>query len=261
MEINNLEEARKEIDKIDKEILSLFEKRMNLALETTKFKKKCDKPVLDSNREAAILDKIALNIENKELEPYAKMMFQDLMKISRCYQNDYLTKIEDPESCPVIIIGMPGAGKTTIGKLLSEQLAVEFIDTDMYIEEKHNTKISKLFEKGEDYFRIIESEALKDIIKQKPKVIATGGGIIKSVQNIELMKSYGNLVYIDRPIEDIINDIDVSFRPLLLEDKNRIVNLYKERKEIYESCCDYRVVNNKSIQHVIDNIIAIIKAI
>lgn len=75
------------------------------------------------------------------------------------------------------------------------------------------------------------------------------------------MKSYGNLVYIDRPIEDIINDIDVSFRPLLLEDKNRIVNLYKERKEIYESCCDYRVVNNKSIQHVIDNIIAIIKAI
>ncbi|KIL07940.1 shikimate kinase [Clostridium botulinum] len=158
----------------------------------------------------------------------------------------------------VFLIGMPGCGKSTIGELISKELLLKFIDMDIYIEEKTSKTISELFEQGEDYFRDIESEACKEIIKYDNVVIATGGGVVKKDGNVETLKNNGLVIFIDRPVEKIISDIDVSRRPLLKNGKERIIGLYKERYDIYKKACHKIVVNDGTIDEVIEEIKKII---
>ncbi|OSA93086.1 UNVERIFIED_ORG: shikimate kinase [Clostridium botulinum] len=158
----------------------------------------------------------------------------------------------------VFLIGMPGCGKSTIGELISKELLLKFIDMDIYIEEKTSRTISELFEQGEDYFRDIESEACNEIIKYDNVVIATGGGVVKKGINVETLKNNGLVIFIDRPVEKIISDIDVSRRPLLKNGKERIIGLYKERYDIYNKACHKIVVNDGTIDEVIEEIKKII---
>lgn len=79
----------------------------------------------------------------------------------------------------IILIGMPGCGKTTIGKLIAKELHREFCDIDDYIEKTQDKKIEELFAYGEDYFRRIESLAVEEVSKKTSIVISTGGGVIK----------------------------------------------------------------------------------
>ena len=108
----------------------------------------------------------------------------------------------------IVLIGMPGCGKTSIGKILSEKINLEFYDVDKYIEEMTDELISSLFKKGEEYFRDTESSAIKEICKKENIVISTGGGVIKREENIKELKEKGKIFFIDRPLENIINDID-----------------------------------------------------
>ena len=88
----------------------------------------------------------------------------------------------------IVLIGMPGCGKTTLGKILNKELSMEFYDMDNYIERKTDKKISELFEKGENYFRDIESLACEELSKNKNVIISTGGGVIKRKENIDFLK-------------------------------------------------------------------------
>ena len=115
----------------------------------------------------------------------------------------------------IVLIGMPGCGKTTLGKILNKELSMEFYDMDNYIERKTDKKISELFEKGENYFRDIESLACEELSKNKNVIISTGGGVIKRKENIDFLKENGIVIFIDRSVDDIIGDVDISKRPLL----------------------------------------------
>lgn len=76
----------------------------------------------------------------------------------------------------VVIIGMPGSGKTTIGKILGEELNLKFYDMDEYIQERTSKSILELFKNGEDYFRNIETDICKELSKKQNILISTGGG-------------------------------------------------------------------------------------
>ena len=154
----------------------------------------------------------------------------------------------------ITLIGMPGCGKTTIGKLLSKKLNYQFIDIDSYIEEKQGKTIDEIFKNGEEYFRNIETEACRELGEIKNSIISSGGGVVKKAINIEYLKKNSIVVFIDRPVENILGDIEVEKRPLLANGKEVLYKLYDERYELYKNYCDYRVENIGSLEEVVNKI-------
>lgn len=156
----------------------------------------------------------------------------------------------------IVLIGMPGCGKSTIGKMLAERLNREFVDCDEYVEEKSGMTIPEIFEKyGESEFRRREIEAAAELGQRKDLVISTGGGCVERRENIDSFKENGVIVFIDRSIENIFSDIDVSGRPLLADKKDRLNELYTRRLPLYREYCSVRTENNGSIDDTIEKII------
>ena len=152
----------------------------------------------------------------------------------------------------IFLIGMPGAGKSMIGKNLSENLFLPFYDADIYLESSIGKSISSLFIQGEDIFRDIETEILKKLVLKKA-IIATGGGVIVRKENRELLKKEGFVFFIDRKIEDIKKDIQKEYRPLLRKGVS-LESLYEERFPLYKEVADFHILNKGRISEVIDEI-------
>ena len=142
----------------------------------------------------------------------------------------------------IYLIGMPGSGKSTLGKRLSEELNYEYIDMDNYIEKKACMFIDEIFSRyGEEYFRELEKNTLKDFLSLDNVVIATGGGVIKNKNNKELMDGKCIYLYVKPEIlEKRLNESSIV-RPLLLE--KSVYTLYEERKDLYEYFQDIKVDN------------------
>ncbi len=117
------------------------------------------------------------------------------------------------ENHNIVIIGMPGSGKTTFGNALAEALGREFYDADTYLEASEGRTIKELFAVSEDCFRDAETRTARALGSKKGVVIATGGGVIKRRENIDIYKENGIIIFLDRAPEDIVTDVDVSTRP------------------------------------------------
>lgn len=140
------------------------------------------------------------------------------------------------------LIGMPGSGKTTIGRKLAKELNLEFIDLDVLIEQDNLMFIEEIFEVyGEKTFRELETKALTKVMSFDNVVVATGGGVITVKSNKELMN--GTKFYIDTKVEIIEERIksDIA-RPLL--QNNTLESLYDARFLQYRSFADIIVSNN-----------------
>ncbi len=151
------------------------------------------------------------------------------------------------------LIGMPGCGKSTLGKSLAKKLNYTFIDMDEYIERKACMFIDEIFEAyGEDYFRALEQNVLKEFLVKDNVIIATGGGIIKNKKNKSLLD--GKCIYLEADLKDIKERLESSgiIRPLLKT--KSVEELYEERKDLYDFFADIKV-NNKKIDDAIENII------
>lgn len=159
----------------------------------------------------------------------------------------------------IVLIGMPGCGKTTIARILGEKLEKEVIEMDEYIEEKYNMTIKEMFDKSEAYFRDNESEVTDEVSKTEDKIISTGGGIVVREKNISLLRKKGIIIFINRPLDNIISDIDESTRPLLKDGRDALYKLYGERYNLYKKYCDIELINNKSLDLLVNQIIDIIK--
>lgn len=154
----------------------------------------------------------------------------------------------------IVLIGMPGCGKTTIGKLIADELDKEFVDTDSEIIKQINMPISDYFGKyGEESFRKIESEVIKRISAEQSSVIATGGGAVLNPDNIRLLKENGTVVFIDRPLEKLVTTSD---RPLS-SNREMLMKRYNERYQIYCLSADIKIdavdelnLNVKAIKEV-----------
>ena len=154
----------------------------------------------------------------------------------------------------IVIIGMPGSGKTTVGLLLSEKLNMKFVDMDEYIKIMENKSISEMFAISEEYFRNVESKCAQILGKKSSLVIATGGGIVKRRENIDYLKKNSLIVFLNRPPERIIKDIDITTRPLLKEGKDKVYTLYNERLHLYKKYCTIEVLNDKTLNDAVNEI-------
>jgi len=136
----------------------------------------------------------------------------------------------------IILIGMPGCGKSTIGAILAEKTGREFADTDEWVEKRAGKSIPMIFaEDGEEAFRKLENEALEELCKQSGYVIATGGGIVKNEKNWNIIRQNGIVVFINRDLADL----PVSGRPL--SEKEGITALAEARLPVYTRWSDFKV--------------------
>lgn len=148
----------------------------------------------------------------------------------------------------IVLVGMPGSGKSTIGGILAEKLGKELVDTDVLIVKKAGMEITDIFEKfGEKHFRDIESEVVRDVADKTGLIIATGGGAVLRNENVRELKRNGKLYLLDRPVENIVPTDD---RPLA-DTLEKVKQRYNERKPIYEACCDVVIDASVGIEDVV----------
>ena len=155
----------------------------------------------------------------------------------------------------ICIIGMPGSGKSTVGRILSEKLNYEFFDTDEEIETLTGSKIKDIFKKqGESRFREIETGVLKKLINFNKVVISTGGGII--LNNQKLLKKSLN-IYLVCDLNVLIERASRNKkRPLLLEDiENNMKNLFNYRKDLYNKISNLNINATNNLQKTVTEII------
>ncbi len=166
-------------------------------------------------------------------------------------------------SSSIILCGFMGSGKSTVGKVFSSKLGRKFVDLDNFIEEKAGQKISEIFSNhGEDYFRKLESDALKEVLScDKKIVLSLGGGTIVSKINQDIIKNNGILFFIDTPFEICYSRIsgDKS-RPIAsAEDKISLQNRFDTRHKIYTECSDFKISGENSPTEIADEILGITK--
>lgn len=191
---------------------------------------------------------LVLSAENRGIAAVGglyMLVAQAVLAAGHFIGNDFGTEIIDDiykdllcHKRNIILTGMPGAGKTTIGKYLAEALGREFIDTDELIVRKTGKEITEIFnELGESGFRDIESEVIAEVSLKNGSIISTGGGAILREDNIRSLKHNGVIFFLDRELSELIPTSD---RPLA-SSRELIIKRYNERIDIYNSTCDKRV--------------------
>ena len=145
----------------------------------------------------------------------------------------------------LFIIGMPGAGKTSLGKRVASNLHLPFVDMDQRIQDIVGCTVSDFFAQwGEAAFRTAETNLLMHLTREPSSIVSTGGGTVLKWENRAIMRAHGLIVLIDRPIEEIQSDIKLDRRPLLAEKGiEELERLYHERIEIYREAADFIVDN------------------
>ena len=151
----------------------------------------------------------------------------------------------------IVLIGMPGCGKSTIGGLLAEKTGRTFVDADEEILRLAGKSIPQIFaDDGEEVFRDWETKALSELGKQSGLIIATGGGCITRERNYPLLHQNGTIFWLQRALEVLPTD----GRPL--SQANKLTDLYTKRKPLYERFADHAIDNNGTADAAISAILA-----
>lgn len=147
----------------------------------------------------------------------------------------------------IFLIGMQGCGKSSLGKRVAREAGVPFADTDALVAQSANGTVNDFFEQyGEDVFRQAETNVLAALTRARPMIISTGGGTVMNPVNRHIMRSWGRIVWIDRPLEDILSDIKLDRRPTLRDGGlAEVERVYREREPVYRSLADITVRNDK----------------
>ena len=154
----------------------------------------------------------------------------------------------------IILIGMPGCGKTTVGKALADALGRPFYDADAVLEQRLGMSIPDFFAKyGESSFRDAETEVLQELGKQSALVLATGGGCVTRAENYPLLHQNGQIIRVQRPLELL----PIAGRPVSA--KCGVSELYKAREPLYASFADASVSNDGSISDCVNQILEVLK--
>ena len=182
-----------------------------------------------------------------------EIFFDTKIDTSVCEKIENVLKMQ---MCNIVLIGMAGCGKSTVGKVLSEKLGKELVDTDQMIENVENMPIPEIIEKfGEVHFRNCENAAVILAGREKECVIATGGGVITRPENYNPLKQNGIMVFINRDADLL----PTKGRPL--SQMHGVKALYEKRMPLYRQFADVEIDGNGTVEEVAERIIKEINAL
>ena len=203
-------------------------------------------------------NELNLTYANGLLMLVAQAVFAAELFLKRKFDTNIIDKIYNKINSDlknIVLVGMPSAGKSTVGWLLSKRLYRNFIDIDCVIEQRLNMKITDIFEqKGEIFFRSFESEIIAEFSKQNGLVIATGGGVLMNQNNVLNLQQNSTIIFIDRPLEKLKTG---GNRPLS-NNREAVLKLYEQRYPVYKSHSDITVENDGDVEQVLKAIIKFI---
>lgn len=164
----------------------------------------------------------------------------------------------------LVLVGLMGAGKSTIGKALSKKLSFDFLDTDEVIIKEQETSISDIFAQfGESHFRQLEKNLVKKLSKLENKVISTGGGLVQDIENLDKLKENGIVVYLQASAEILYSRIkNDNTRPLLQVDNplERLSEILSKREANYKLADFIINTENKTIDDIVNEIVKVYNA-
>lgn len=158
----------------------------------------------------------------------------------------------------VFLVGPMGAGKSTIGKKLSDKLHFKFIDSDQEIEQRSGADIGWIFDvEGEEGFRVREEKIIDDVSSARGIILATGGGTIQSEKARNLLAARGTVIYLSADIDQQVDrTVDHRRRPLLRDVENpreTLLQLMEEREPLYRDVADFEVSTNGRSANAVAN--------
>lgn len=154
------------------------------------------------------------------------------------------------EAANLILVGMPGCGKSSVGKIIAEKLGREFLDSDEEFLKMHGiTPADAINTLGEEKFREMETQTLSEISKQSGKVIATGGGVVTQERNYPLLHQNGVIVFLERELQNLATD----GRPL--SQRGSLESLYAKRIDLYRAFADITVISTEVKELTADAIV------
>lgn len=150
-------------------------------------------------------------------------------------------------SMHIFLVGMAGAGKTSLGRRLAQNLNWPFVDTDQRVSELMGMTVNEIFSTfGEAFFRNAETAALVELVGQSPCVVSTGGELCTYTENVTIMKNHGIIIHVDRPLDQILSDIKTDRRPLLAGGSHEdVISQYNRCIGHYRAAADYQLDNSK----------------
>ncbi len=164
-------------------------------------------------------------------------------------KNDEIYETLSRQMKNIVLVGMPGCGKSTVGKALAKRLSRPFFDADQEIVKRAGKSIPEIFQtEGEAGFRKIETEVLFDLCRQSGAVIATGGGAVTVPKNHGILRQNSLVFFINRDIAVL----PTNGRPL--SEQNDLHEMFRQRLPLYRAVCDYEVDGNSEIQTVTDRV-------
>lgn len=150
----------------------------------------------------------------------------------------------------IVLIGLSGCGKTSLAPLLSRALEMPVVEMDEEIVREAGQSIREIFaEQGEPAFREMETACARRCAGMEGVIISTGGGVVLREENMQALSATGLVVFIDRPPRDIVGE-DLSDRPLVAKDQQKIYRLYDERIELYRRYGEITVENRGKLADV-----------
>ena len=161
----------------------------------------------------------------------------------------------------IILIGMPGSGKSTCGVLAAKALLKNFFDTDLLLQNIEGKRLQDIInENGIDYFNEAEENAILSL-DIRGTVIATGGSVVYSEKSMEHLKKLGRVIYLHLDYDTMADRIkNITTRGVVLKDGHTLLDMYNERLSLYEKYADDTIIcDNHTVEEVVESIVLLSK--